>query len=300
MSTSFINDTCKNATAPVNISMDNITGPCSLKCDYNYNYGIYSPNITNNNEYLSLNYSGKLNPVKYNGENYNVTDIRIYNPSLHTYNHNTNADGEIFIIHNGPGKNLIVSIPFIVGAKSDKGSSQLTAILAEAILRTPNNTESITASIGDFSLDNFIPAKKGYFSYNGTLPYNPCNGTYQYIVYNIDNALNININTLNNFKKIITSNIGLPTKSNSIFYNKNGANSKGNDDNIYIDCQPVNEDGEILVQEGPNGANTNTSTMGPTVTMEKIEPFLYVFIGIIVAYGIVSGGKYIFKKLRKE
>ena len=137
MSSLIISEPCKHATAPVNISMDSIIGPCVLKCDYNYNYGIYSPNITNNNNYLSLNYSGRSNPVKYNGENYNATEIRIYNPSLHTYNKSTKADGEILIIHNGPGKNLIVSVPFIVGGKTDKGSSQLSALLSEATLRTP-------------------------------------------------------------------------------------------------------------------------------------------------------------------
>jgi len=295
-----INETCKNATAPVNISMNNISGPCVLKCDYNYKYGVYSPNITNRNNYLSLNYSGKSNPVKYNGENYNVNGIRIYHPSLHTYNNSTNADGEILIIHGGPGKNLIVSIPFVVGGKTDKGSSQLSALLAEAALRTPNNKETATASIGNFSLDHFMPSNKGLFSYNGTLPYNPCNGSYQYVVYSLDNALNIDAKILNNFKKTVTASENITIKTNSVFYNKNGANSSNNDDNIYIDCQPVNEEGELLVQEGPGGTNTDTSTMGPSITMEQIEPFLYVIIGIIVASGIVYGGKYIFKKLRKE
>jgi hypothetical protein len=56
---------CPNATSPVNIDMKGITGPCVLKCDYNYDYGTYSPNMTNKDNYLSLNYSGKANPVEY-------------------------------------------------------------------------------------------------------------------------------------------------------------------------------------------------------------------------------------------
>ena len=63
-------DYCKNATSPINISMSGIMGPCVLKCDYNYDYGTYSPNITNSRSYLSLNYSGKTNPVKYNDEQF--------------------------------------------------------------------------------------------------------------------------------------------------------------------------------------------------------------------------------------
>mgnify|MGYP003965026093 FL=1 len=229
---------------------------------------------------------------------YNVTQIRIYHPSLHTYETNR-ADGEILIIHNGPGKNLIVSVPFISGAKTDKGSVQLNTLITEAVLRVPNVNESVTTSSGNFSLDNFIPDKKGYFSYTGTLPYDPCNGTYSYIVYNIEDALNIEASLLTKLKRTITT-TDIPVKTNSFFYNKNGANSRGNDDNIYIDCRPVDEAGNILVQEGPGGVNTNTGTMGPNVTMEQIAPFLYVILGLVVASGIVYGGKYLFKKMRKE
>ena len=289
---------CTTATSPINIAMSSIDGPCVLKCDYNYDYGTYTPNMSNKGSYLTLNYSGKSNPVKYNDEMYNVTEIRIYQPSLHTYE-TKRADGELLIIHNGPGKNLIVSVPFVSGGKTDKGSVQLNTLITEAALRVPNINESVTTSSGNFSLDNFIPDKKGYFSYTGTLPYSPCNGTYSYIVYNIEDALNIEASLLTKLKQVITS-TNTAVKTNAFFYNKNGANSRGNDDNIYIDCQPVDENGKLLVQEGPGGTNTNTGTMGPNVTMEQIAPFLYVILGVVVASGIVYGGKYLFKKMKKE
>lgn len=289
---------CTIATSPINISMSSIDGPCVLKCDYNYDYGTYTPNISNKGNYLTLNYSGKSNPVKYNDEMYNVTQVRIYQPSLHTYE-TKRADGEILIIHNGPGKNLIVSVPFVSGGKTDKGSVQLNTLITEAALRVPNVNESVTTSSGNFSLNNFIPDKKGYFSYTGTLPYSPCNGTYSYIVYNVEDALNIEASLLTKLKQVITS-TNTAVKTNAFFYNKNGANSRGNDDNIYIDCQPVDENGKLLVQEGPDGVNTNTGTMGPAITIEQLEPFLYVLLGIVVASGIVYGGKYLFKKMRKE
>lgn len=290
---------CKDATSPVNIDMKNIKGPCILKCDYNYKYGIYSPNITNKDNYLSLNYSGKSNPVKYNNETYTVQEIRIYQPSLHKFK-GEHADGEIMIIHNGPGKNLIVCIPFVSGEKSDKGSSQLGLLLNEAALRTPNMNESVTHSSGDFSLDNFIPNRKGYFAYNGTLPYSPCNGNYSYIVYRKEDGLNINSRVLNNIKKIIKKTISI-TKTNSLFYNKKGANSKQNGNDIYIDCQPVNESGQLLVQEGPDGTtNTDTSSMGGEIDMEKLQPFLYVALALGIAAGISYTWGYIVKKLKKE
>lgn len=286
---------CPNATSPVNISMDSIMGPCVLKCDYNYNYGDYVPNISNNKSYLSLNYSGKMNPVKYNDDNYNVQEIRIYHPSLHTYN-GARAAGEMFIIHNGPGKNLIVSIPIVVGGKTNKGSVLLASVISEAAQRIPNDGESVTLSMGNFSLDAFIPANKGYFSYTGTLPYQPCNGTYNYVVYNIDDALNVPVDNMNQLEDIITTTNCMVKTNNDTFYNKNGANAKNNSDEIFIDCQPVNSEGELLVNMNQSNESNYTT---PEFDFEKIAPFLYVIIGAIAAYGIVYTAKTLFTKLRK-
>jgi|AntAceMinimDraft_11_1070367.scaffolds.fasta_scaffold04260_8 carbonic anhydrase len=283
---------CSNATSPVNISMSTIAGPCHLKCDYNHEYGIYSPNITNKGNYLSLNYSGKTNPVKYNDESYTVNEVRIYQPSLHTYYRDTHADGEILIIHGGPGKNLIVSVPFISGGKNDTGSAQLGKLLEEAASRTPTVNDAVTVSVGNFSLDNFIPDRKGYYSYTGTLPYKPCNGIYSYIVYNIDDALNIKASVLDNMKKIMKTTSVL-VKNSSVFYNEKGANSKNNDDTIYIDCQPVNSSGEILVQEG-----AMASSDGPSADLVQLESFGYIILVGVIAYGVIWGGNYLLHKLR--
>jgi len=289
---------CLNATSPVNIDMKSITGPCVLKCDYNYEYGDYSPNITNKEDYLSLNYSGKPNPVKYNDERYTVQEVRIYQPSLHTFS-GDHADGEIMIIHHGPGKNLIVCIPIVSGGNTDKGSSQLGVLINEAASRTPNINESVTHSSGNFSLDNFIPNKKGYFAYSGTLPYNPCNGEYSYIVYKKEDGLNLNSNTMRKIQDIIKKTI-TSVKTNAVFFNKKGANSKLNNDNIYIDCQPVDENGEILVQEGPSGLNTDTSSMSEDINMEQVQPFLYVILAIGLAVGISYTWDFVMNKLKKK
>jgi len=293
---------CSNATSPVNISTHTSAGPCSLKCDYNHNYGIYAPNVSNKENYLSLNYSGKTNPVQYNDENYTVTEVRIYQPSLHSYNSNTHADGEILIIHNGPGKNLIVSVPFISGGKNDKGSAQLGKLLDEASTRTPTKNDAATISVGNFSLDDFIPDRKGFYSYTGSLPYKPCNGTYSYIVYNIDDALNIKPSVLDKVKKILKT-VKVDVKHNSIFYNEKGANSKNNDDMIYIDCQPVNSTGEILVQEGKiskKSDSTDSTDSTDSSDLEQLESFGYIILVAIIAYGVIWGSNYLLNKTKRN
>ena len=292
-----VNIVCEKSSAPVNIDKSSVIGPCLLKCDYKYQYGTYTPNVTNNDNYLSLNYSGKSNPVKFNDLNYEVQDIRIYHPSLHKYG-GRNVDGEILIIHGGSGKNLIVSIPIKVGSKTDKGSTQLSALILEASQRTPTDGSSVTVSMGDFSLDNFIPHKKGFFSYNGTLPYKPCNGTYSYVVYSAEDALHIPRETMNAFKNIIT-NTTVDVKSSKLFYNKKGANISTKGDDIYIDCQPVGENGQLLVNESVSGSSM-TSGANTDINMEQIEPFLYVVGGLILAAGISYGVNYLFTKFKKD
>ena len=292
-----VNIVCDESTAPVNIDKNSVIGPCLLKCDYKYQYGIYTPNITNNDNYLSLNYSGKSNPVKFNDLNYEVQDIRIYHPSLHKYG-GSNVDGEILIIHGGSGKNLIVSIPIKVGSKTDKGSTQLSTLLLDASQRTPTNGSSVTLSMGDFSLENFIPHKKGFFSYNGSLPYEPCNGAYSYVVYSAEDALHIPRATMNAFTRIIT-NTTVDVKPAELFYNKKGANISTKGDDIYIDCQPVGDDGQLLVNESVTGSSM-TSGKNTDIDMEKIEPFLYLIGGLFVAVGISYGVNYLFTKFKKN
>jgi carbonic anhydrase len=285
--------TCENSTAPANIDKNEVVGPCDLKCKFNYTYGIYSPNIANNGNYISLNYSGKSNPVLFNDLKYEVQEIRIYRPSLHKYQGST-VDGEILIIHGGSGKNLIVSIPIKVGDKTDKGSTQLSDLITEVASRAPTEGSSITASMGDFSLRNFIPDKKSFFSYNGTLPYGPCNGSYSYIVYASEDALNISQTKMTSLRNIITG-TRVDVKPTTLFFNKRGANTSSLQDDIYIDCQPVGSDGQILVNES---AMSSTTTTGSSMNMEQIEPILYTISAIILAVGLGYGFHYVFSKFK--
>ena len=75
--------------------------------------------------------------------------------------------------------------------------------------------------------------------------------------------------------------------------------SAGAGDDIYIDCQPVGSDGQLLVNETVSG-----STMSPgnnmEIDMETIEPFLYLLTGLIVALGLTYGVNYLFNKFKRE
>ena len=288
---------CESATAPINIVKSKIMGPCSLLCDYNHTYGSYTPNATNKGSYLSLNYSGKADPVTFNNKKYDVQEIRIYQPSLHKYN-NKNAAAEMLIIHGGSGANLIVSVPIIEGTNTDKGSEELSLILTEANSRTPNESESVTLSLGALMLGDLVPSRKGFYSYSGTLLYTPCSGSYDYIVYGLESALHVKSSILTNFKKIIDK-TECTLHTTPFFYNKDGANSNGRDDDIYIDCQPANDIGGTQEMTSST-TNSSSSSSNNEINMDDFGPIIMIIVGICVASGIAYGVKQMFKKFRTQ
>jgi len=291
---------CSKSTAPVNISSNNSQGECFLKCNYKYNYGITSCYITNNDDHLSLKYinPGKSEPVTFNNDKYDVKEVRIYQPSLNTYNGNK-VSGEMIILHNSinTGKQFIVSIPILSGNISSKGSTQLNSIVSEASTSIPNNGEAINISLNKFTLDTFV-SQSPFYSYTATLPYDSCDGTYEYVAYNTDNGLYIEPDNVKKLQKIITEN-HITVKDTKIFYNSKGPNSQGSgNDEIYIDCQPVNEEGSILVSENNGKGSNSDGTHDTPVNISEIlsTPGSMVIIGLIIGYIIIKLITYIFNK----
>ena len=125
--------TCNSTTTPLNISIAQQSGKCDSKCDYSFIYQTSRCNVTNKGSYISIAYDGGNSaPVKYNSQGYNVTEIRIYMPSAHTYM-GKKALSEIVIIHtpvNG-GNNLIVCVPVRndENSASSKGSVLIDDII---------------------------------------------------------------------------------------------------------------------------------------------------------------------------
>ena len=63
----------------------------------------------------------------------------------------------------------------------------------------------------------------------------------------------------------------------------------------YIDCQPVNENGELLVNQSSDSSSDSNSE---SVDWEKIKPFLYILLAIIIAIIISKAVKFIFSKMK--
>jgi carbonic anhydrase len=276
---------CANATAPINITK-NTDNVCTLKCSYTFGYGTTNLMIQNNADNLSwLVDDTNIAPVTYNDKSYNVREVRLYYPSLHTYV-GQKADAELIISHTNTMStaNLLVCIPVKVSSSSTAECvAYFDLILAEVAKTAPTLGTQTVLNLPTFSLDKFVPMKP-YYSYTGTLPYSPCNGEYDYVVYNIDNAINISPSAFDVLQQVTgqqTTTIS-QTNENGLFYNANGPVPPTHGE-IFIDCQPTGADGEILVQVKPaSGGILNNNMFKKIVSYTLFKIFIGALIMLVI------------------
>ena len=104
---------CPNSDSPIDISTTANVLSCEVFCSYMHQYKDSACTVTYYPDHLKLSYDATTSAaVTFNNEGYNVREIDIYAPSIHTYN-GSSADAEMLIIHDGAGKKLIVSIPLV-------------------------------------------------------------------------------------------------------------------------------------------------------------------------------------------
>jgi len=235
-------------TAPIDITK-NTNGVCNLKCSYSFKYAPTNLQITNKRSYLSFKVDNTMTPpVIYNDQNYNVQEVRLYHPSLHTYA-GQNADAELIILHSNVNstKQLLVSVPVVKSSTSTSDSSTFfDLIMIEVQNRANSQGQQTTYNNPTFSLAKFVPMTP-YYSYIGTLPWSPNDGTYDYVVFGKENAIAISTQAISVLKRMIApTNSTIRVNPYDIFYNPGGPvpPSKGE---IYIDCQPTGDDGEIIL-----------------------------------------------------
>lgn len=300
--------TCPNATAPVNI-INNPDSICDLKCEYSFQYPNSSLNVANRGDYLSLKTDASNNPpVTFNANKYDVSEIRLYQPSLHAYS-GKSAAAELIILHNGVSSqgNLLVCVPIVLGSNSTSNpeSSGLLDLIIAEVAKTANSAGASTSvNIPSFSLNKMVPVKP-YFSYTGTLPYSPCNGQYDYVVYSQDNGAFLSITgpAYDSLQQLISANsYSRQTNRGGVFYNKNGptngAGGTGTGD-IYMECLPTGSEGEALVPL--------TKTSQEMFNTETIKQFftnnswmIKVLIGLVIVVVLIKLGTYLFSKYDKK
>jgi carbonic anhydrase len=178
------------ATAPIDLPTNGNVNPISgtFNCVYDADMcSGASVTISDDRSHLSIKCSGgSKSNISFYGTVYVPTEIRIYAPSLHTYN-GSRADAELLVVHApGSGSNaksdgLIVSVPVSLAGSANP---DLAAIFQAANTINPSTlTLNASAPINyDVNVNNLIPAKP-YCVYYGTLPYDSCGGNYYYAAF---------------------------------------------------------------------------------------------------------------------
>ena len=228
-----------NTTPPnINISPNNISGTCDLKCAYNFKYPVTSVTARNDGSFISLLCDNSIEPaVMYNRQKYTVSSILITSPSIHTFNENT-APAEILIVHSAVlgGPDLIVCVPMVASGNSTNATDILTEVINTVSTNAPSSGESTNINIDNFSLEQIVP-KERFFTYTG-------DANAPWIVYGLGEAIPMAQATLTSLSQIISP-FPIPTPGNELFVNLSGPNSTTDvGDGIYISCSPTGHSDE--------------------------------------------------------
>ena len=222
---------CKNTNFPINIINKNNKGICSTDCDLKFLYNPSTCICTNKEFYLSFSYDVHKDPaLLFNKEYYDVSEIRLYTPSIHLYESNY-SDAEIIVIHkSNTNKHLILSVPIKI---NDNEESLLNDIVERASVFTSQIDDSANLNV-IFNLNNFIPISP-FFYYKAKVPFD-CQHEYHVCVFgNKNNYISISKNNLQSLQSII---------KNQNYYIKNNIEFKINKSfkiskNTEIKCFPL-------------------------------------------------------------
>lgn len=279
---------CPSSDSPINVSTTANVLSCEVFCSYMHQYKDSACTATYFPDHIKLSYDATTSAaVTFNNEGYNVREVNIYAPSLHTYN-GSPADAEMLIIHDGAGKKLIVSVPLVQSnntATSAKILDDIVGKFSSTVDKTKTN-DSQLINVQNYNMENFIPSSPYYF-YMGGAPFSPCDGQYSFVVFDkIKSPVTIGSDTLKTLTGMIQPSGINAVSRNDYYYNSSGPNAKpgfgGNKDEIYIECNPTGEDGEILYQTPPPSSSVDVSGLSMDSLMHN--PYLNVAIGVGLSY----------------
>jgi hypothetical protein len=276
-------------TNTMNITSTPEPSQCYDKCLYSFNY----PNsnfctFTNmDQQYFNLSYNNSTTnpPANFNSVDYTVDRVCIYFPSLHNFN-NVPVSGEIVIYHTGTdATKLNVCIPLNV----DGGTSSplLNNIFNEVISNqyTDNDPHDLSLDV-DYNLNDFVKYAPYYYYYDNEV---------NFIVYGLNDGILV---TKNVYETIITTLITKPYQPfqsiSYLSYNDRGPYNTAGDE-IYIDCQPVDSDGNLLIDKSNKDFYKNFGIGPESKTMNII--FFSIFIVTLIFLMIIYATGFTWKKL---
>ena len=263
---------------------------CNSKCSYSFNYKTSSCTIKNKGDFLLLGYDDNNgSKVNYNGRPYKIKEIRLYSPSINTYN-SEKADVELAVVHqNNYGDMLVVYVPFIKSSVSTSASNLFDQIIPAA--PSKNSLETTVANTNDYSLNHLIPKNK-FFTYNDNLPWESGTKDVNFIVFDVSpSSATISPSAYNILIRKLSKVHTYKTSKKKVFVNVNGSTNIGGskDQEIFISCNPAGQSDKFkdVIEDVGTGRSGNVGA-GVSSFQEFLNDYLVPII-IFTSVTIIAG-----------
>ena len=282
------------STTEMNITPSAITNMCDEKCLFTYSYPIVNTvNISNNGSNYIITYSSSTPPVTFNNLGYNLQNVSIYFPSLHTFN-NTSEVGEIVMNHicqTNQSNLLSICIPVLLneGVSCPLFNDIIACCLGNSSYNQEDTSPITSSSASSYSLPNAdfntfinLVSSPTYYYYNES-------STQDVIVFSLNSGILLSSNQSSVTTYVNPSTTILFPSVSQLYYNSDGPTVDYGDGDIYIDCQPVNQSNETILdlKSTTNIFTSTTNIFGINSSLIEILGIFLLCIGL--SYGIYVG-----------
>lgn len=212
--------------SPINILTDTVT-QCKSLCDAEFKYAPTKCKVNYKNGLLRF-FVDKGSYLVFKGVVYELTEITVHTPSLHKID-GEGHDAEICFIHrlsedgneNGESSDevgIIVSRLFKKGQHHGDSERFISEVINE-LPAEPINYNKIISVSKSWGANLLLPEKKGFYMYNGSLPFPPCTEKFVNIV--LEDIGNIGETTVEILGKHLGKNVRplKPIYDREVFYN---------------------------------------------------------------------------------
>jgi hypothetical protein len=262
---------------------------CTTGCNLSFDFKETNLTVQNSKDFLAFGVDPVMTPpVVYNNKKYTpVLGYVIYyaSSSKPPFSYDNVAVKALFALFLQSGGNqLSMVIPIVESSTNQTSSSvMLTKVLEDSVSKAPNPNEDAKLAISDFSFQSIFPTNSPFFVIND----NSSTSIF------FKNQISIGKTVLDKLKKIIQPTAPfMLTQSNKVYYNESGAGSNAliKDEEIYIDCQPVNSSKETIEYVTKNPFKNDLSTMLNDPTTYLILQMILSSIVFLVIYFVLSKG----------
>ena len=220
----------------------------------------------------------------------------------------------VIICKDSSAKNYLIMSQLVIGrpsSSSNPASTEITNIINNIKHQFDNDPSRDNKyecdqpkSISSINLNNFINVNQKYFYYNTTKE----GIAHHNIIFNGLLPIQISNNSINDMNSLYNdisfndapiNTVDIPKNNKLVFISSQPPinNLSEGDDDIYIKCQPTNQEGEILVSGksiSPETSGFNLDSFNFDEALNK-NLFTTAALGIVLMMLILKGGELIFK-----